>query len=107
MPTIDYMVAAYGPYAASATGGNGFARDFLAAIAGLYSSPLYKNIGGKYHLLYASTLLACLAVAVTIPIYIFYHKGPQIRAGSKFAQSLEAEREKKVEKVEEKGWRLD
>jgi len=33
MATIDYMVAAYGPYAASATGGNGFARDFLAAIA--------------------------------------------------------------------------
>ena len=37
----------------------------------------------------------------------FYHKGPQIRARSKFAQSLEAEREKKIEKVEEKGWRLD
>ena len=105
MATIDYMVAAYGPYAASATGGNGFARDFLAAIAALYSSPLYKNIGGKHHLLYASTLLACLAVAVTIPIYIFYHKGPQIRARSKFAQSLEAKREKKIEKVEELGMR--
>lgn len=30
---------AYGPYAASATGGNGFARDFLAGIAALYSVP--------------------------------------------------------------------
>ena len=101
MATIDYMVAAYGPYAASATGGNGFARDFLAAIAALYVSPLHKNIGGKYHLSYASTLL----VSVTIPIYIFYHKGPQIRARSKFTQSLEAEREKKIEKVEELGMR--
>jgi hypothetical protein len=27
MATIDYMVAAYGPYSASATGGNGFARE--------------------------------------------------------------------------------
>lgn len=39
MATIDYMVAAYGPYAASATGGNGFARDFLAGIAAMYSVP--------------------------------------------------------------------
>ncbi|OCL06422.1 MFS general substrate transporter [Glonium stellatum] len=101
MATIDYMVAAYGPYAASATGGNGFARDFLAAIAALYASPLYQNIGGKHHLSYASTLLASLAVIVTIPIYIFYYKGPQIRARSKFAQSLEAEREKKIGKVEQ------
>jgi len=58
MSTIDYMVAAYGPYSASgeseaqiwisskrpalmcvATGGNGLARDFLAGIAALYSDP--------------------------------------------------------------------
>ncbi|KUI70194.1 hypothetical protein VM1G_06306 [Cytospora mali] len=30
--TIDYMVASYGLYAASATRGNGFARDFLAGV---------------------------------------------------------------------------
>jgi hypothetical protein len=39
MATVDYMIAAYGPFAASATGGNGFARDFLAGIAAMYSSP--------------------------------------------------------------------
>ena len=33
MSTIDYMIAAYRPYSASATGGNGFARDFLAGIS--------------------------------------------------------------------------
>jgi hypothetical protein len=37
--TIDYMVAAYGPYSASATGGNALARDFLAGIAAMYSTP--------------------------------------------------------------------
>lgn len=37
--SIDYMIAAYGPYAASATGGNDLARDFLAGIAALYSTP--------------------------------------------------------------------
>ena len=39
MATIDYMIAAYGPYSASATGGNGFARDFLAGVAAMYSVP--------------------------------------------------------------------
>ena len=38
MSTIDYMVAAYGVYSASATGGNGLARDFLAGIAAMYST---------------------------------------------------------------------
>lgn len=34
------MVAAYGGvYAACATGGNGFARDFLAGLAALYADP--------------------------------------------------------------------
>jgi len=44
MATIDYMIAAYGPYSASATGGNGFARDFLAGIAAMYSVP------SEYHI---------------------------------------------------------
>lgn len=39
MATIDYMVASYGPYAASATGGNALARDFLAGVAAMYSVP--------------------------------------------------------------------
>jgi hypothetical protein len=92
MATIDYMVAAYGPYSASATGGNGFARDFLAGISAMYATPMYSNIGGKYHLQWASTILGCIAIFVTIPIYIFYWKGPQIREASKFAQTLAADR---------------
>jgi len=37
--SIDYMIASYGDYAASATGGNDLARDFLAGVAALYSTP--------------------------------------------------------------------
>lgn len=93
MATIDYMVAAYGPYSASATGGNGFARDVLAGIAALYATPLYTNIGpAPNNLAYASTILACLAICVTVPIYIFYFYGPRIRARSKFAQEISSER---------------
>lgn len=94
MATIDYMVAAYGPYSASATGGNGFARDFLAGISAMYAIPMYSNIGHKFHLAWASTILGCIAVLVAIPIYIFYWKGPEIRQASKFAQTLAADREK-------------
>ncbi|CAN9322945.1 unnamed protein product [Alternaria alternata] len=89
--------AAYGPYASSATGGNDLARDALAGIASLYSTPLYKNIPGR-PLQYASTILACLAFVVTIPIYIVYWKGPEIRAKSKFAQSLDQSRHQRDEK---------
>lgn len=88
--TIDYMVAAYGPYSSSATGGNALARDFLAGIAAYYATPLYSNVGGEYKLEYASTILACLAVVVEIPIYIFYWKGEWFRSRSKFAQTLNA-----------------
>ena len=95
MATIDYMVASYGPYSASATGGNGFARDFLAGIAAMYSTPFYEKVGTTYKLEYPSTILACLAVVVTVPIYIFYWKGPIVRERSKFAQTLASDRKKK------------
>ena len=91
------MTAAYGPYAASATGGNDLARDFLAGIAALYSGPMYENIPGR-PLEYPTTILACISVVVTIPIYIFYRKGPQIREKSKFAQSLDQKMTQRHEK---------
>ncbi|KAI0338461.1 MFS general substrate transporter [Trametopsis cervina] len=94
MATIDYMVAAYGPYAASATGGNGFARDFLAGVAALYSTPMYSNIPGR-PLEYASTILACIGVLVVVPIYVFYWYGPEIRARSKFALTLASDRKRR------------
>lgn len=75
-------------YAASATGGNDFARDFLAGIAALYSTPMYENIGDKYPYEYASTILACISVLVTTPIYFFYRKGPAIRERSPFAKKV-------------------
>lgn len=77
MTTIDYMVCAYGPYAASATGGNGFARDIMAGILTVPATPFFEStsdhnqpveheltktadIGGHRHLQYASTILCKL-----------------------------------------------
>lgn len=43
MATIDYMICAYGPYSASATGGNGWARDFLAGVLTIPATPFFES----------------------------------------------------------------
>jgi hypothetical protein len=85
------MVAAYGPYAASATGGNGFARHFLAGMCALYTGPMYHKLGiqNAYLVLFGLVLLFCVLV------YVFYFKGVAIRERSKFAGELAEEKEKR------------
>lgn len=92
MATIDYMICAYGPYSASATGGNGWSRDFLAGVLTIPATPFYENIGGRFHLEYPSTILACISLLLVVSVYVIYWKGPALRQRSKFAQSLAAER---------------
>lgn len=43
MATIDYMICAYGPYSASATGGNGWSRDFLAGVLTIPATPFFES----------------------------------------------------------------
>jgi MFS family permease len=93
MATIDYMICAYGPYSASATGGNGWARDFLAGVLTLPATPFFQNIGGENHLAYASTILFAISLLLVISVYVIYWKGPELRKNSPFAQQLSAARE--------------
>ncbi|KAN0059945.1 hypothetical protein ACQY0O_007918 [Thecaphora frezii] len=86
--TIAYLVISYGAYSASATGGNAFARNGLAGIATMYSTPLFQNLGYQW----AASLLGFLAFAVTAPIFLFYWRGDRIRAKSRFASSLAEDR---------------
>ncbi|KAI5863311.1 multidrug transporter [Durotheca rogersii] len=90
MATIDYMICAYGPYSASATGGNGWARDFLAGVLTIPATPFYTNIGSEkgMNLPYASTILFCISFALVVAVYVIYWKGPTLRKRSPFAQSL-------------------
>lgn len=92
--TIDYMVAAYGAYSASATGGNGFARDFLAGMCALYTGPMYKKLKPQN----STFLLFGVSSAVCVPVYLIYKYGPLIRERSKFAQQLAQGREDRVTK---------
>ena len=88
MATVDYMICAYGPYAASATGGNGWSRDFLAGVLTVPATPFYTNIGSKDHLQYANTILFCIASLLVVAVYVIYWKGPVLRKRSPFAQQL-------------------
>lgn len=85
MTTIDYFVASYGRYAASASGGNALARDVLSGILTLFATSFYEDIGtpltncrahttdashitdSKYRYQWASTILAALSLLVAIP----------------------------------------
>lgn len=92
MATIDYMICAYGPYSASATGGNGWARDFLAGVLTIPATPFFQNIGGRRHLENASTILFCISFVLVLAVYAVYWYGPTLRARSPFAQQLESAR---------------
>ncbi|KAK4454240.1 putative MFS transporter [Podospora aff. communis PSN243] len=83
-----YMISAYGPYAASATGGNGWARDFLAGALTVPAIPFYTNIGGKLHLEIAGTILFGISLVLVAVVYAIYYYGPTLRKRSPFAQSL-------------------
>ncbi|KAM0721432.1 hypothetical protein Q7P37_002356 [Cladosporium fusiforme] len=95
MATIDYMICAYGPYSASATGGNGWARDFLAGVLTVPATPYFTNIGADVgrNLEYATTILACISFVLVIAVYVVYWKGPTLRKRSPFAQQLAGARE--------------
>jgi hypothetical protein len=92
MATIDYMICAYGPYSASATGGNGWARDFLAGVLTLPATPFFQNIGSN-PLANASTILFCISLLLVVSVYVIYWKGPDLRKRSPFAQQLAGARE--------------
>ncbi|KAG6003927.1 hypothetical protein E4U21_001606 [Claviceps maximensis] len=101
MATIDYMICAYGPYSASATGGNGWARDFLAGVLTVPAVPFFENIGKSSgrNLEYASTILFCISFVLVIAVYVIYWKGPQLRKRSPFAQKLADARQEQVPEV--------
>jgi hypothetical protein len=93
------MICAYGPYSASATGGNGWSRDFLAGVLTVPATPFYSNIGGAKHLEYASTILFCISVVLVIAVYVIYWKGPTLRKRSPFAESLAAAQHERDERA--------
>ncbi|KAF2860645.1 MFS general substrate transporter, partial [Piedraia hortae CBS 480.64] len=94
LATIDYMIAAYGEYSASATGGNGFCRDLLAGVSALYATPMYTKIrpGTRLQLVIPTLILFAVAVVGVLPVYYLYWCGAKVRHKSVFASNLEKDR---------------
>ncbi|KAI0594755.1 major facilitator superfamily domain-containing protein [Biscogniauxia sp. FL1348] len=86
MATIDYMLRAYGPYAASATASNGWARDFLAGLLTPFAIPMYERL----RMLPATIILFSIATMLCVAVYAVYSFGPALRHRSPFAQTLAA-----------------
>ncbi|KAH8593890.1 major facilitator superfamily domain-containing protein [Bisporella sp. PMI_857] len=105
MATIDYMICAYGPYSASAAGGNGWSRDFLAGVLTIPATPFFQNIGDN-PLANASTILFAISAILVAAVYVIYWKGPVLRAKSPFAQQLSKAREETGASVQPEGRRL-
>lgn len=82
------QICAYGPYSASATGGNGWSRDFLAGVLTVPATPFFTNIGPPNNLEYANTILFCISFVLVLAVYVVYWKGPVLRKRSPFAQQL-------------------
>ncbi|KAI0172951.1 major facilitator superfamily domain-containing protein [Hypoxylon sp. FL1284] len=89
LTTIDYMVATYGPYSASATGGNGFSRDMLAGLLTWAAGPYYDAFAFDNGLNIANTVWAGVGLLLTVAAYLVYFYGPSMRKKSPFAESLD------------------
>ncbi|KAI1416691.1 MFS general substrate transporter [Hypoxylon sp. FL1857] len=88
MATIDYVLRAYGPFAASATGGNGWARDFLAGVLTPYAIPMVRYRYEKLSVFMATIVLVAIAIVLCGAVFLVYKYGPWLRHHSKFAQTL-------------------
>ncbi|KAL9940314.1 hypothetical protein V8E36_001019 [Tilletia maclaganii] len=70
---------------------------YVGCAATIYATPMYEKLG----LQWASSSLGFVAVAVTIPVYIFYVYGHQIRLASPFAQELAKKEEDRGDEEEQ------
>ncbi|KAE8227074.1 hypothetical protein CF319_g424 [Tilletia indica] len=82
----DYTIAAYSLFAASAVGGQSFAREFLSGSVTLFSGQMYQRMGFQW----ASTLLALIATLLALVPFVLYYYGPKIRERSSYHEEIVA-----------------
>lgn len=89
----DYTVASYSIYAASAIAAQSFMRELMCGSFTIITEIMYNNVGYQW----SSTILAFIAVPLSIIPLVLYKFGPIIRRRSSFAKELQLveEREKR------------
>lgn len=66
MATVDYLICAYGPYCPSATAGYVSFRALLCGILAIPTTSFFTNIGGRYHIQYALTILCKFYIVIFV-----------------------------------------
>ncbi len=89
MALLNYLTDAYEIFAASAMAATSCCRSIFGALLPLAATPMYGTLG----IAWASTLLGCLSLAMSIIPLAFIRYGDRIRASSKFCQELREQRE--------------
>lgn len=84
MALLNYLTDAYEIFAASAMAATSCCRSIFGALLPLAATPMYDSLG----IAWASTLLGCLSLAMSIIPFAFIRYGDRIRANSKFCQEL-------------------
>ena len=80
MATIDYMICAYGPYSASATGGNGWARDFLSGVLTVPATPFYQSKLPSIHLFIKKSAKSIFVQTLAVNTILNMHPRSSVRS---------------------------
>ncbi|TLD34470.1 multidrug resistance protein [Venturia nashicola] len=83
--TYSYTSDCYGLNSGSAIAGQGLMRNTLGAVAPLFASPFFHNLGSQW----AGLLLSILATLLTFIPFVFFKYGHLLRARSKLARVYE------------------
>ncbi|WVQ83309.1 hypothetical protein IAT38_005448 [Cryptococcus sp. DSM 104549] len=78
--STQYMIDAYGPFAASALSGSTFVRYSGAGVVILAFPTMYENLGDQW----ATSIFAFLGLALTPVPFVFYFFGRRVRARCRF-----------------------
>ncbi|KAA8573229.1 hypothetical protein EYC84_003726 [Monilinia fructicola] len=81
--TYSYTADCYGENSSSAIAGQGLMRNALGAVAPLFASQFFHNVGSQY----AGLILAIAGTALTFIPFIMYKYGHLLRARSKLASA--------------------
>lgn len=81
--TYSFTSDCYGENSSSAIAGQGLMRNTLGAVAPLFASQFFHNVGSQY----AGLVLAIAATALTLIPFVMFKYGQVLRARSKLAKS--------------------
>ncbi|ESZ89749.1 putative MFS transporter [Sclerotinia borealis F-4128] len=89
--TYSYTADCYGENSSSAIAGQGLMRNALGAVAPLFASQFFHNVGSQY----AGLILALAGTALTAIPFVMFKYGHLLRARSKLASTQKGGQEQK------------